>query len=197
MGRSLSFYAVNTNIPHDKSDKICIDLEYEKDFEDLKEELYKNLYPEEDSNLRQCKSVDDYFLHRKNQNECWISNCPNKIDWCNRCRMFVDGLYGIDIFARIDFNHSYSNPIWWSDWHFYNMYPGHSHSGFCNRFDSQRMYCEIGESDIEYMKRNLSECGKPCKTSDLEASEETEEVINFCEQHIKNPEITIIYDREY
>jgi len=197
MGRSLHFYAVNTNIPHDKSDKICIDLEFEKDYEELKEELYKNLYPEEDSNLRQCKSADDYFLHIKNQNECWISNCPSKMDWCNRCRMFVDGLYDIDIFERIDFNHAYSNPIWNSDWHFYNMRPGHSHSDFCNRFDSQRMYCKINESAIERMKRSLSKYGKAYRTPDLEEIEETERAINFCERYIINPEITIIYEKEF
>ena len=46
MGRSLSFYAVNTKIPHDNSYKICLDLEYEPTRETLMEILYKHLNPD-------------------------------------------------------------------------------------------------------------------------------------------------------
>ena len=76
------------------------------------------------------------------------------------------------------------------------MHPGKNHSDFCNRFDSEKMYREITEHDIEYMKTCVFQYGKAYRTSDLEAIEETQQVINFCEEHSKNPEITIIYSSE-
>lgn len=158
MGRSLTFYVVNTNIPHDKSCKICIDLEYE---------------PEQATH-----------------------ELPKKLDWCPRCHMFANGLYdSLAVIASQYFSHSYSNPIWSSDWHFYKMRPGKVHTDFCNRFDSERMYREIGHSDIQGMKEDLIKYGKTYRKYDLEAIQETQRVIKFCEEHI-SPEITIIYASE-
>jgi hypothetical protein len=182
MGRDLSFYAVNINIPHDKSAKICLDLEHDLTHEELQDELFRHLYPEEDSNL------NDYSIYIKK---------TSKVDWCNRCYMFARSLYEAKaVIASVDFRHSYSDPIWRSDWHFYNMHPGKRHSDFCNRFDSDKMYREIDQSDITDLKESLCKYGKAYRTPDLEAIEETQKVIKFCEEHIKNPEVTIIYASE-
>jgi hypothetical protein len=76
------------------------------------------------------------------------------------------------------------------------MHPGKRHSDFCNRFDSDKMYREIDQSDITDLKESLCKYGKAYRTPDLEAIEETQKVIKFCEEHIKNPEVTIIYASE-
>lgn len=193
MGRSLSFYAVNTNIPHDISCKICLDLEYEPTHETLKDILYKHLY----------KDAEEL---QEKINTCWENNqlrnyktCMFDIntEWCPRCFMFAHGLYDSKaVIASKYFSHSYSNPIWCSDWHFYNMHPGKHHSDFVNRFDSEKMYREIDISDVEDMTKNLSKYGKAYRECDLEAIEETNRVIKFCEEHLGNPEITIIYQKE-
>lgn len=191
MGRDLSFYAVNINIPHDKSAKICLDLEHEQTHDELQDELFRHLYPEEDSNL------NDYSIYKQKKEDCQRANHPSKVVWCNRCYMFARGLYEAKaVIASLDFRHAYSDPIWRSDWHFYNMHPGKRHSDFCNRFDSNKMYREIDQSDITELKESLSKYGKAYRTPDLEAIEETQKVINFCEEHIKNPEVTIIYASE-
>jgi N-acetyl-anhydromuramyl-L-alanine amidase AmpD len=111
--------------------------------------------------------------------------------------VFANGLYDSKaVIASKDFSHSYSNPIWYSDWHFYNMHPGKHHSDFVNRFNSDKMYREIDISDVEDMIENLSKYGKAYRECDLEAIEETQQVIKFCERHLENPEITIIYESE-
>jgi len=191
MGRALSFYAVNTNISHDKSAKICLDLEHDLTYEELQDELFRHLYPEDKD------SQNDYFIYKQKKEECQRANNPSKVDWCTRCTMFARGLYDTKaVIASIYFSNSYSDPIWRSDWHFYNMHPGKRHSDFCNRFDSEKMYREIDQSDITDLKESLSKYGKAYRTPDLEAIEETEKVIFFCEKHIENPEITIIYQSE-
>jgi hypothetical protein len=64
------------------------------------------------------------------------------------------------VLASIEFSHSYCNSIWKSDWHFYNMYPGKSHSDFCNRFNPDRMYREISYEDVKLLQNSLERNGK-------------------------------------
>lgn len=202
MGRSLSFYAVNTKIPHDISCKICLDLEYEPIRETLMEMLYKHLNPD----VEDAEDPEDAQELREKIKICWDTNslinyktCTLEInkDWCPRCHMFANGLYDNPaVIASKDFSHSYSNPIWHSDWHFYNMHPGKHHSDFCNRFDSDKMYREIEHSDIQGLKEDLIKYGRAYRAPDLEAIQETQQVIKFCEEHLENPEITIIYASE-
>lgn len=111
--------------------------------------------------------------------------------------MFADGFYNSKaVLKSLKFQHSYSNPIWGSDWHFYNAYPGESHSDFVNRFDKNKMFREISESDIACLKDTLTRYGKAYRRPDLEAIEETEQVITFCEKYINTPDHIIIYESE-
>lgn len=201
MGRDLAFYVVNTNIQHDKSCKICLDLECQPEFDELTSSLFESspIYQDYEEYTKEFdKAKNKYY----NENNCNIFNkeeCQYKInsDWCPRCHMFAEGLYNSKaVLAFIEFGHSYCNSIWKSDWHFYNMYPGNSHSDFCNRFNPDKMYREISHEDIERLQRTLNANGKAYRTPDLEAVEETQRVIKFYEKYLDEEGNTIIYASE-
>ena len=201
MGRSLQFYVVNTNIQHDKSCKICLDLECQPEFDELISKLfeYSPIYHEYEEYTKEFDKAKDTYYKENNCNIFNKDECKYKInpDWCPRCHMFADGLYKSKaVLASIDFDHSYSNSIWKSDWHFYNMYPGKSHSDFCNRFNRDKMYREISHEDIKSLQYTLNTNGKAYRTPDLEAVEETEQVIKFCEKYLDQEDSIIIYSSE-
>lgn len=201
MGRDLQFYVVNTNIQHDKSCKICLDFECEPEFDELKRTLFEHspIYHEYEEYTKEFDKAEEKYYNENNCTIFYKEECQYKINpnWCPRCHMFADGLYKSKaVLASIHFGNSYGNSIWKSDWHFYNMYPGKSHSDFCNRFNRDKMYREISREDIERLKNSLNANGKAYRTADLEAVEETEQVIKFCEKYLDDEGNTIIYAAE-
>ena len=181
----MSFYAVKRNVPHEPSRLICLNWECEPSYSDLTHELDEHL---QQKDARKKHQVYVYNLEIVQVNP----------EWCPRCAMFADGLYHSKVVAdKIEFGHSYSNPIWRSDWHFYNMYPGNAHTDFVNRFEQNRLYREILQNDVDELKRGLVKCGKAYRKVDLEATDETESVVEFCERWLKQcDEYMIIYSSE-
>lgn len=184
MGRDLAFYAVTRDVAHEPSRLICLNWECEPTYDDFKHEL--------DDHLQQ-KDAHKTYMYMYN-----LESTEANQEWCPRCAMFTNGLSNSKaVVDGIDFIHSYSNPIWRSDWHFYNMYPGNDHTDFVNRFDSKCMYREMFQDDVERLKRGLATCGKAYRKVDLEATEETKKVVAFCEKWLlKNDEYMIIYSSE-
>ena len=204
MGRDLAFYVVNTNISHDKTCKICMNYEFELSYDELQQGLYEFLNPgkSEWNDIEKYKEIQKNIKLVLDQNPLLIYNKSNykyeyNTDWCPRCHMFANGLYNTKALIKsINFHHSYSNNIWLSDWHFYNMHPGKNHSDFCNRFDSKKMYREISHDDIKSIKYNIDTCGKPYRTIDIEALNETKGVLAFCEKWLDHTDSTVIYSYE-
>ena len=208
MGRSLSFYAIDVNFPHEPH-KMCINLEFQLEDDELEERLYDHLHSEDPKGPEGPKDYSYYSCRRANIGKCWDEKGgqANK-NWCSRCHMFAHGLYYSSnrdnkyfysnpaIQDSIDVNHSYGDPIWRSDWHFYGLYPGEDHNDWIIRFDPKYMYRMIRLCDIERMKSNLVAHGKAYRTPDVEAIEETQKVIQFCESYISKPNTTVIYSSE-
>lgn len=64
MGRDLAFYVVNPNIEHNKSCKICLDLEYQPEYDELKIQLFENssIYSDHEEYTKEyCKALDKYY----------------------------------------------------------------------------------------------------------------------------------------
>jgi hypothetical protein len=198
MGRDLSFHLVNPNIQHDTSRKICLNYEFQPTCDELKEQLHTFLYPNHDeSEYSSLKKAQDNCLVENKLNVYEKNNIKPNADWCQRCHMFADGLHcSTANLTSISFQNSYSNPIWSSDWHFYNMHPGSSHSDFCNRFSQDKMYRQISRECIDNINFFLNDYGKAYRTDDLDALNETQRVIDFCERFIDEPDRIIIYSSE-
>jgi hypothetical protein len=178
MGRSLSLYAVSNVMVHDKSKRICLDWEYEREPDEMKYELKKKGldFPEE----------DDIYPYTDGS-------------WCPSCAIFApQGLHRQNTLVRAyeSWSHSYGNTIWSSDWHFYNMHPGSSHSDLVNKFKSDNMYSQIDVSDIEYMERKKLGFGEARCTSDRTAVDETQQFITFSNKWLQEPDTTVIYKSE-
>jgi hypothetical protein len=174
--------------------------EHERTFDEAKEELH--------SHLNKDKTYENYRDELADVKNTWKLNLPrtwddkyrtvHNDDWCPWCEAFCsEGLFESKIVkARMDVNHSYSSSIWRSDWHFYNMFPGKSHSDIVNRFSNERMYREITESEVGSVKMSLERLGKAYCTADCEALHETERFIRFCESCLQDPDTIVIYESE-
>lgn len=199
MGRSLNFYALPDCIHHDRSKRLCMRWEYEQTHEETKEAVHRA--------VKGDVTYSTFKEEREATDTAWKENRPYSWgdadttineDWCPWCAVFAnEGLYGSPLLkASIGFNHSYSNPIWRSDWHFYNMYPGESHSDMVNRFGSERMYREVFDRDVDQMESSLESVGTAYCTADREAKEETERAIGFCRRWLAEPGTVVIYESE-
>lgn len=199
MGRSLNLYAIQDSIEHDKSKPICMGLDYERTIDESKECLHSHINGKKEYKTfkEEMEAVDETW--NDFQPYSW-EHMTEKLGeaWCPWCAVFSsEGLYGSPIIkCSIDFNHSYSNPIWHSDWHFYNMYPGQTHTDLVNRFSNKRMYRQIFDKDVEHMEYLLRLAGTAYCTADKEAMDETQRMIGFCKKWLAEPGIAVIYESE-
>lgn len=109
----------------------------------------------------------------------------------------AEGLYCCEVVKEeLSFGHSYKNPIWTSDFHFYNMYPGHSHTDFTNRFSHDLMYREIFTRDVVSLQNKLDRLGTAYCCDDIEAYDETVQFIDFCKKWLQVPDVVVIYQSE-
>ena len=199
MGRSLHFYAIPDSITHDTTKPICMGLDYERTLDEAKECLHEHLngkkeykdFREELEHIE--KTWKEFPTYRYEKYE----RIPSEA-WCPWCAVFSgDELYESPLIkASIGFNNSYSNPIWRSDWHFYNMYPGQTHTDLLNRFSNEHMYRQIFDRDVENIEYSLGSLGIAYCTSDKEGLEATQRTIEFCKKWLAEPGIAIIYHSE-
>lgn len=198
MGRSLALYAVQMS-DHEKDKKICMNWEYQREYDEILYEL-EDYLTNKDVNCtsRECL-YDKNYPYKYNVLDMYINQ-----DWCPKCALFTEGLTSNNPLVKksIDFSHSYSNSIWKSKWHFYNMYPGDTNADFCNRFIGEKyrqMYIDkntYSSNNPSYIKHMLETYGKPYCTVDREAYAETSEFISFCEEWLSKPDIIVIYETE-
>jgi hypothetical protein len=206
MGRSLSWFIIPKNIEHDKTKKICIDLEYQPEDDDLeiKEKVFKIVNPNvKDSpdykdfpsnkewfmayNKRNKEIKDSWYLITYHKNECW----------CPKCLMYINGLYGCQLLIdSMYISHSYSNSIWESDWNVKSLYMGSSTTDFVRRLKTDNLYREIFEDDIERCFSILESQGNTIRPSDIEAKEETLSVLKFLQKYVANNDVRVIISDE-
>lgn len=207
MGRDLNWYVIPRNIEHDKTKELCLDYEFQGDEEDVKCELFEKVTNESalfDYSRLDGEDRSKYFKIKK-EFEDKISDISyhykydeeHKIKWCPKCHMFATGLY--DTLALVDtmhIGHSYSSLYWWSKWNIKDMYIGSSNTEFTNLFRNDIMYREITHNDVVSAINEIEELGTPLRNSDIEACQETMDVLNFLAKWTKDDNYRVIMEDE-
>lgn len=204
MGRDLNWYVIPKNIEHDKTKKLCMDWEFQEDEEDVSNGIYakatgKNPYREFEN-----ESIITY-LKRKKEEVTIVSDIVYEYlwsgtydkDWCPKCQMFAKGLFQSSLLiADAHVGHSYSNPYWMSKWSIKDLYMGSSGTPFVNLFRSDSNYREIDSDDVESALETIESLGKPLRKSDIDACEETMEVLAFLKKWTADENVIVIMDDE-
>ena len=101
-------------------------------------------------------------------------------DWCPKCHMFACGLDEESplVVAHYHVGHSYSNSIWMSDWSIRNVLIGSYYTPFAELFRRDMMYMEITEKDVRDARFRIEIDREPLRTSDKEAKEEAEMILD-------------------
>lgn len=203
MGRTITFYVISNKIEHDKS-KFCFDFEFEPEQNDWEytEKYYKMINPHIKDLVREDypneKEYSKAICNRINeQNNLW--NSLNYKDlWCPKCNMYKYGIWSCDfIINKMYIFHSYSNPIWESEWNIGKCYLGSSNTNFTRRFSKKDIIREITEEDIIHEYERIEKMGEPILTSDIEAKEETIRVLDFLERYSNREDVYLIVLDEY
>ena len=193
MGRDLSWYIIPKTLVHDRSKALCLNLEYEPEKDDKGTLIYNYFNKDKDCNMYCCetnKSIE------KIEYSYLYSNEKNK-QWCPICKMYMNGLYDSSIvLGKHSIHHSYSNPIWMSDWNIKDFYMGSSSTPFIRKFDKEHMYREIFINDINYLYERIEILGIPVRTSDKKAYEETIYILEFLKQWVEKDDIIVIMQDE-
>lgn len=114
--------------------------------------------------------------------------------WCDLCLFYAEGPFSSKLVKdEYSIKHSYSNPIWASDWNIKDMYLG-SDTGLSRCFGPDRMIREIREDDLERAATRLEFLGEPIRECDKHALAETQDVIAFCQANINAGLIVLIND---
>lgn len=210
MGRALSWYIVPKNIEHNKTKNLCLDYEFQGDEEDVKAEVYEKVTgksPLFDYKYNENETHKEYY-ERKTDFEYNVSNVAwdylhdyddkHKDEWCPKCHMFANGLYGASaVLAKTSIHHSYSSPYWRSRWSIKDMYLGSSDTEFVRLFRDDYYYREITTDDVERALEEVKHLGTPKRNSDIEACEETTSVLNFLKYWTEKDDVIVIMEDEY
>lgn len=207
MGRDLYWYVITRDIEHDKTKEICLDYEFQGDEEDVKSEVYEKITNESalfDYKPKETETMKEFFQRKKdfeqnifNINYDYKYHEKHREKWCPKCHMFANGLY--DCLALIDtmhIGHSYSSLYWRSKWNIQDMYIGTSNTQFINLFRNDYLYREITHDDVVSAINEVKKLGTPLRNSDIEACQETMDVLNFLEKWTKHDNYRVIMEDE-
>jgi hypothetical protein len=209
MGRDLHWYVIPKDIQHDKTKQICLEYEFQGDEDDVNCELYKKVTNESalfDCNKRDGELSKEYYDRKKAFEDNVIHvNCDYKYDeqhrnkWCHKCHMFVTGLYNsVALLDSEGIQHSYSSLYWKSKWNIREMHLGSSDTEFVNLFRNDNLYrVQVGHDDVVYAFEAIKRLGTPLRRSDVEACEETMNILNFLENWTKNDDVYVIMEDEF
>lgn len=209
MGRDLSWYVIPKNIEHDKTKKICLDYEFQGDKEDVEAEVYEKVTGESplfDYTHLDGETTGEFFKRKKDFDDkiCRITyeyisdyDEKHKDEWCPKCQMFADGLYGASVvLAKTEIHHSYSSLYWRSKWNIKDMYLGSSDTEFVRLFRDDYYYREITADDVERAIEQIKDLGVPKRNSDIEACEETMSILSFLKKWTQQEDVIVIMEDE-
>lgn len=184
MGRYISFYIVDKDQEHKQDNgQICLGLEYQPDHKDLVDMLVCHL-----NNHSMCDQERRNYI----EYEYLCNSAKQKV--CQKCKMFMVGIQCAIVKDNLHIHHSYSNPIWDSNYSIQDMSLGSSTTSFVNLFRNNMQYYEIFESDVRRAYTYLEQLGTPKRTSDKEAYDETKHVLHFLEKWIDNGSVYVIME---
>ena len=199
MGRDLNFYVIPDVIQHETDKPLCLNLESSTenivyDLLDLYEGTIENrLFPihllPTDVQKIDINNLEEWkFLMDKNHEQLW----------CSKCLMYKKSDLSLKyVIAKYNIGHSYSSPIWMSDWSIYKMYFPTKNTSFTRSFGPDSDYEEVNKDSIDYIEDKIIRLNKePQHFADVEAYEETNELVDFCRKWLDDDKVRIIYQRE-
>lgn len=204
MGRSLNWYVIPRECDHDVTKKFCFSWEFQDDEEEMDSQVLERIKgPLADWKVSPLD--DDYCKKMKEQKAernsllykyLWNYDSEHKEDWCRKCNTFARGLYGSSIvLSHHQVNHSYSSPIWQSRYSVKDLYMG-SETEYTRLFRDEKYYREIDIYDVEKALRVIADLGKPFRKSDIEAYNETMDVLDFCKKWTQDENVRVIMEDE-
>lgn len=201
MGRDLCWYVLPVNIEHDTTKPMCLGWDFQHDEDDVKYEIYEKVCVME-GREPDFNNVSMYRRNSEFNNIVYEYQYGDKSDdasvWCPKCKMFANGIYDSSLVVdSCHVQHSYSNPIWNSDWNVKDLYLGSSMSAFVKRFCNHRLYREVTSDDVDAAYIKLERLGEPLRKSDKEAHNETLSVLEFLKRWTSQPDYVVIMHDEY
>ena len=184
MGRSLRWHVLRGDIKHDASKHFCFDWEFQDDKDEVLEQVHDAMCSMKSDDDRRASPLS----YNEKQTEKWNSYIDATSEdsvckWCPKCLMYAVGIYSASVqLDSFDISHSYSNPIWESEWNVRSFHMGSSDTDFVRRFRNDNMYREILPEDVRDLRRRLASLGTPMRKSDREACREAESLLSFLEK---------------
>ncbi len=209
MGRDINWYVIPSSIEHDNGKTICMKWEFQEDVDDIEEQVYSKVtgnstefhYDSSKESEIEGRFINQLLKHKKNVGDIthdYIYNEIHKDEWCPKCLLFARGFYNSPLLAAtMNIGHSYSNPYWSSDWNIRDLHIGSSTTAFVKLFRNDNMYYEINSHDVKNAIEQVNNLGKPLRTTDKEACEETMMVLDFLALWTKNDSFRVIMQEEY
>ena len=185
MGRDLSWYIIPTTLEHESAKPLCLKLDFEPEKDHKGDLLYAHFHPE---------GIDEYDLKGiENLELSYLYETDKNTEWCSLCNLYMSGLcYSEVVLDNYGLHHSYSNPIWGSDWNIKGFCMGSSTTPFIRKFDREHMYREITPANVASVVDQLDALGDPVRTSDKEAQQETMEVLRFLQKWAGRGDVRMI-----
>ena len=204
MGRDLSWYIIPRDIKHEDTKVLCMELEFEPESDEFGELLYDHVHGVEATSDEPKLKVWDIATYKNRRDKeqklryRYLYDDSYQHEWCPKCLMYANGLYGCPlVIAHEHVQHSYSNPIWMSDWNVKDLYMGSSTTPFIRRFSKDRLYREIVKDDVMRAYDEIERLGECFRTSDKEAKEETLMILEFLSRYVDDPNVRMILEDEY
>jgi hypothetical protein len=188
MGRSIDFYVIPKNIPHDTSKKLCFLWEFQDDEVEMETDICLKLMP---------NVIPDKATRCKMLLENVYGYDIDTSHWCPKCLMFAKDLHlSTVLLASECCSHSYSNPIWNSKWNIKNLWLGSSNTPVVNLFRNECLYREICLDNVLDAFETIDALGEPLRTTDKNACEETLRILKFLQEWTANDDVHVILKDE-
>ena len=114
MGRDISWYVFPKVCEHDTSKPLCLNIEFEPESDEKNELIYYHFHPEHDYTTKYENNIQTDI---RNIAFDYMYSEEKKDEWCPLCKLYMTGVYNSPlVLAHHHIRHSYSNPIWNSDW---------------------------------------------------------------------------------
>ena len=145
MGRDIAWYQIKVNEEHEE-EKCCFGWEFEPEPDDRYIDYIEKMKKDDVTtpnaphlatrpNSEGVGSTPTF--HYSNVGRQEMRKYFEEKDWCQKCQSFKDALFSSNWKVNdTSIRHSYSNPIWMSDWCIRRLLSGSSRTPFCRRFSS-------------------------------------------------------------
>lgn len=156
MDKHVCFYCINNDNPH-SADKICLGWDYE---------------PEEDTKYLAIMKELGICNHKIDYNAVYKALDDGKV--CDRCAWFFRSRAGIEspmVLGKHSIDHSHFDPVYRSDWFIDNFVRCGAIAREYDKNDGQRYRYTL--QDIQEMRSDVLDMGKPIRDSDKAACAET------------------------